>query len=271
MTAILLFLILVAGAVLALSYLKVDKLKKDINNLRIVVDNQDNYTFLVNQQFEVKESNVKTPDGQPRLLGNVLHCKNSHEKGRCGEGVKCSSCPIRFVINKSFERQDDFRDLEASMELEGGNEALSDVDVCVDGNFVCVDKIPHMVVNVKNMTTREGGVRPKVLFISENAALYDRVRMALGISFRVLNVETEHQALHRLLHAADYHFCAVMTDARFYHANSALALILSERKEQLPVYVFAKKEERVADKTVNYLNENISSEELLKLVVSTVA
>jgi hypothetical protein len=95
--------------------------------------------------------------------------------------------------------------------------------------------------------------------------------MALGISFRVLNVETEHQALHRLLHAADYHFCAVMTDARFYHANSALALILSERKEQLPVYVFAKKEERVADKTVNYLNENISSEELLKLVVSTVA
>ena len=270
MTAILIILLLVAAILLTLAYLKVNKLKREAKNLRVVVDNQSNYTFLVDQTFEVKESNVKLDANQPRILGNVLHCKNSHEKGHCGESEKCKSCPVRFVISKSFERHDDFRNLEASMMLDG-NPSVSDVDVSIDGSFVCIDEAPHMVVNVKDITTRKGGVQPKVLFLSENAALYDKVRMALGISFRVLSVDTEHQALHRLLHAADYNFCVVMTDAKFYHANNAVSIILAERRNQLPVFVFAKKDERVADQTVNYLDEDIASDELLKLVVSTVA
>jgi hypothetical protein len=264
-------LVLVACVLGVLLLIRTSKLQKDVTNLRAVVENQENYTFLVDDTFEVKESNVKMEEGQPRLLGNVLHCKHSQDTGHCGEGEVCRHCPVRFVISKSFERHDDFRNLEASMELGGGKEALSDVDVCVDGSFICINKVPHMVINVKNVTSRDGAVRPKVLFISGNAALFDKVRTALGISFRVLNADTEHQALHRLLHAADYNFCAVMTDASFYHADTVLATMLNEKKNQLPVYVFAKPKERKALKGVNYLDEDISPEELQKLVASTIS
>lgn len=269
MVLILLILLLVAVVLLALASRKMNDMKRNVKKLRVVVDNQDDYTFLVDNTFEVKESNIKLPEGQPRILGNVLHCKNSHETGHCGEGVQCKNCPVRFVISKSFERHDDFRNLEASMLLDGSGTSTSDVDVSINGNFVCIDQAPHMVVNVKDITTTEGGVHPKVLFLSENAALYDKVRMALGISFRVLSVDTEHQALHRLLHADFYNFCAVMTDAKFYNANNAVSLILAERKDKLPVFVFAKKNEREADKSIDYIDTNISSEELLRLVVST--
>lgn len=271
MTPILIIALLAVAALLALASMKMKRLKDDVDKLRVVVDNQDNYTFLIDQTFEVKESNVKLADGQPRLLGNVLHCKNSHETGHCGEGTQCKHCPVRFVISKSFERHDDFRNLEASMLLDDSDKAQSDIDVSIDGSFVCIDQTPHMVVNVKSIVTREGGVLPKVLFLSQNAALYDKVRKALGISYRVLSVDTEHQALHRLLHAKDYNFCAVMTDAPFYHQNNAVSLILSERKDKLPVFVFAKKDERVADSTVNYLDENLKPEELLKLITATAA
>ena len=270
MMIVLLILILVVGVLAVLAFLRTKKLKNDVMNLRAVVDNQENFTFLVDPTFEVKESNVKMADGQPRLLGNVLHCKNSHETGRCGEGEECRHCPVRFVIRKSFERHDDFTNLEACMELGEKGTPMSDVDVCVNGSFVCVNSNPHMVVNVKNITSYEGGTRPKVLFISKNAALYDKVRTALGISFRVLNADTEHQALHRLLHAADYHFCAVVTDAGLYHSDTAVATILAERKEQLPVFVFAKKEEHRKDESVTYLNEGVPPEELQKLIVATV-
>ena len=157
------------------------------------------------------------------------------------------------------------------MMIHGSDASVSDVDVCVDGNFTCVANEPHMVVNVRDVTTRGGGVRPKVLFLSQNAALYDKVREALGISFRVLSVDTEHQALHRLLHAADYRFCAVLTDAAFFSANNAVTMILNERQDELPVFVFANKAECEAIGTANCLDEDISAEELLKLVVSTVA
>lgn len=268
---ILVVLLIAVTALLLVVWRRQGRLKRTIDNLRVVVDNQEYYTFLVDQNFEVKESNVKIADDQPHVLGNVLHCKNSHEAGRCGESAECRNCPIRFVIRKSFERHDDFRNLEACLQLDGSDNSQSDVDVCVNGSFVCIDKVPHMVVNVKDMTTRDGSMRPKVLVISENVALYDKVREALGISFRVLSVDTEHQALHRLLHASDYNFCAVMTDAHFYHGNNAVSIILAERRSILPVFVFAKEDERVADLIVDYLDEGISAEELLKLVVSTVA
>lgn len=262
-------IVLLACAMMVVALFHAMSLKKDVKKLRVVVDNQDNYTFLVNEAFEVKESNVKLPDGQPHILGNVLHCKNSHETGFCGEGEACQYCPVRFVIKKSFERHDDFKGLEACMEIEESKDKLSDVDVSVNGSFVCIDNTPHMVVNVKDITNHDGGVRQKVLFLSKNVALYDKVRQALGISIRVLSADTEHQALHRLLHAASYRFCAVVTDVSFYHSDTAVATVMADLKDQLPVFVFAKTEERRLDATVNYIDEDIALDELQKMLVAT--
>jgi hypothetical protein len=67
------------------------------------------------------------------------------------------------------------------------------------------------------------------------------------------------------MRAANYRFCAVLTDAAVYHADTALATILAERKDQLPVFVFAGKKERKDDR-VNYLDPDIAPEELLRCV-----
>ena len=93
MIGIIVFVVIVAAAAIAVAFLKVKKLKGDVDKLRVVVDNQDNYTFLIDQTFEVKESNVKLADGQPRLLGNVLHCKNSHEKDIAAKASNASTAP----------------------------------------------------------------------------------------------------------------------------------------------------------------------------------
>lgn len=271
MTTIILSIVLFAAlAFAALMFLKTRKLQGDNRQLRAVVDNQENYTFLIDNTFEVKETNVKIADGQPRLLGNVLHCKNSQDTGHCGEGEGCRQCPVRFVINKSFERHDDFRELEACMELAGDQNQSVDIDVNVDGSFINIDSKPHMVVNVKNVTTLEGNARPKILFVSENTALYNKVREALGITYRVLNADSEHHALHRLLRAADYHFCAVMTDNRFYRTNNAVTAILTERKNKMPVFVFAKPDERPVDEGIHYVNEDFSAEQLLQEMVPVI-
>lgn len=266
MTIVALLVVLVACILLVLAFLRIAGFSKRVDNLVAVIENQENFTFLVDETFEVKESNVKMEEGKPRVLGNVLHCKHSHDTGRCGEGEVCRRCPVRFVISKSFERHDDFRKLEACMELDGDAHGhTNDVDVSVDGSFVTIDKVPHMVVNVKNITTLDGAQLPKVLFISESTALYDKVRQALGVSYRVLNADTQHQALHRLMRAANYQFCAVITDASVYHADTVLATILAERKEQLPIFVFAGKKER-KDDHVNYLDADIAPEELFQCV-----
>ena len=268
MTIILLLVVLMVGMTIGIQYVRVRRLESANAILRTVVDHQPDYTFLIDKGFEVKETNVRISGLQPRLLGNVLHCKNSHTTGLCGESEECKYCPLRFVISKTFERGDNFKNFEACMELEE-KQKVNDVDVSVDGMFVNINNEPHMVVNVKNVTVHEGGILPKVLFISNNDVLYNMVRESLGHAFRVLHVETEHQALHRLLRASDYRFCAVMTDSRFFGINNSVTEMLTEGKRKLPVIVFTKDEkEMVADESILYIKEDFNPEHLLKTVVS---
>ena len=261
-------LLVAALAVAVFLFLKTRHFKADNMQLRAVVENQENYIFLINRLFEVKETNVKAPEGQPMLLGNVLHCRNAEETGHCGEGSACKHCPVRFVLNKSFERQADFRNLEACMELTGSDRNTVDVDVSVNGAYVSIESKPHMVVNVQQVNDVEGSARPKILFVSKDASLYDRVREALGITYRVLSADSEHHALHRLLRAADYNFCAVMTDSQFYGASNAVTALLEERKSQLPLFVFVKEGEPKPETDIHYVNTDFAPKDLLKRVVA---
>ena len=214
---------------------------RENKQLRAVVDHQDDYTFLVNNEFVVEKSNFdvrrqQSPD-EPPILGNVLHCRNAHEAGRCGESEACGNCPVRFVITKSFERGDDFKGLEACMEVYDDDQKLVDMDVQLNGHYVNLGRKGHMVINVKDVTERKDSHLPKVLFVSENAPLFDKVRMALEQHFRVLCADNLHQAMHRLLMAADYHFYAIVTDEAFFSKNDAVTTILV-KNIQIPVFVF---------------------------------
>ncbi|MBQ9672634.1 MAG: hypothetical protein IJV34_07255 [Prevotella sp.] len=226
----------------------------DSDQLKAVVDNQDGYTFLVNSGFEVEKSNVplRTDAGKerPNVLGNVLRCKNVHDKAVCGETMACRSCPVRFVISKSFERGSDFSGLEASMELYDKNEHVVDVDVQVEGHYVKLNEEDHMVVNVKDVTKNPSGAGvPKVLFASENVGLFDKVRRALAPEFRVLNAEDRHQALHRMKLASDYKFRALLLDEQFYQDNQQVTDLLAENSH-IPVFVLTEQESLTAGSDV---------------------
>jgi len=239
--------------------------------LRAVVENQNNFTFLVNRQFEVQTTNLTFPnqasDAEPNVLGNVLHCKNAHHVGRCGEAEACHSCPLRFVITKSFERERDFSGVDACMEVYNRNEELVDMDVQVEGHFVKVDNEDHMVINVKDETMNRIGSLPKVLLITEDMALYDRIRTMLSNEFRVLGADNDHQAFHRLQMASDYKFQAVMTDMKFFSKNKDVIKLMAGNNH-LPLFVLTSGDVEAAKNEIHFISEQIEKTNLTKLLLS---
>lgn len=222
---------------------KYSRAMRDNRQLRAVVNHQRDYTFLVNPDFEVEETNYFVQTGEqagqdPQILGNVLHCKNSYETGRCGEGAACRHCPVRFVIRKSFERRGGFDEVEACLEVYGDDKQLQEIDVNMEGRYVNIDDQPHMVVNVQIRPWRQVGLLPKVLFASTDASLYERVQEALSANYRVLSVDGGQQVMHRLLMASDYQFRALFTDDAFFQEN-ATTLEMLTKNEKMPVLVFA--------------------------------
>ena len=266
--ALVLLTVTVVAVVTALfMYRKAASVRLSNQNLRAVVDSQTDYTFLIDSNFDVKETNCNMHGHQskrePQVLGNMLHCRNAHESGRCGSSESCKSCPVRFVISKSMERKSDFDSLEACMELNGTGGKVMDVDVRVDGRYVQLNHEDRMVVNVRNITNEVGVSSPKVLFISENAQLYDRIRRALKGQFRVLSADNLHQALHRLLLAADYNFYAVLTDDVFYSQNDTITKILV-KDNRIPVFVFTSNViETKVESNVSLLDIDVEPQELL--------
>jgi hypothetical protein len=266
----LVLLLLTMGFSIAM-WREVTKARRSTEQLRAVVDSQHDYSFLVNRGFEVQQTNFpayrQSEKEGSNVLGNVLHCKNAFEAGRCGEHANCKKCPIRFVINKSFDRGENFSNLEACMEVFGDKGKTTDIDVQVDGRIVSLEQQPHMVVNVRICDGKEQQLLPKVFLISGNVALYDRVRTALEGHARVLSADNLHQALHRLLMVASYHFLAVMIDEEFYEHNSEITKLLVEN-DGIKVIVFTSKETfSSSDEHVYYLPEDFSPEQLYLLLL----
>jgi hypothetical protein len=264
--AILLFIIL------ACIYFKLRIVSRDVKQLRVVVDHQKDYTFLVNDDFVVKETNYyashphKT-ENEPTVLGNVLHCKNAIEAGQCGEADDCRKCPLRFVIGKAFEHEKSFSGLEACMEVYDQQQKPVDMDVQVDGRYVKIDRKKHMVVNVRDVSELQKVGAPKILFISEDPALYDKVRLALSDKFRVLCADNQHQAFHRLMLASSYKFYAVITDMKFYQSNLDVAKILA-KNNQVPLFVFASSESVGDVSDVRILDKSLDNQQLLHQMLS---
>lgn len=120
---------------------------------RQVHQEKSRMAFLINKDFMVKETNIydksrRKKDGQPRILGNVLHCKTACDSGTCGTGLSCSTCPVRYVIKNSFLQRRDFTNIEATMTLYDDNHEEQNVDVKMDGKLVLVNLKPYMVVTM---------------------------------------------------------------------------------------------------------------------------
>lgn len=114
---------------------------------------QGKYSFLIDKDFRVKETNFykynkELDDGQPRVLGNVLHCQSGCDSGLCGTGISCRTCPLRIVLTNSFVQKRDFEKIMATMNVYDANRKAKQVEVCVDGHLVTMGNEPLLMVNV---------------------------------------------------------------------------------------------------------------------------
>lgn len=133
------------------------RLSKDNSLKEILLKNLSSYVFLVDEDFNVKETNYYALNmgmkrDQPDVLGNVLRCKNGCDAGLCGKGLDCNKCLIRKQVKNAFNTKTDFRDVEAVMSLYDSKNVAKEVDVNVGGKYVQIDGKPYIVVNVKDMT-----------------------------------------------------------------------------------------------------------------------
>ena len=266
---VLIFVTVVTVGLFVVMYFQGRKNVRDVQQMRAIIDHQDDYTFLLDDGFHVKQTNYYArgnvkDEGAPDLLGNVLHCKNAHKAGRCGESEECHSCPVRFVVGKAFERHEGFDGMEACMEIMGTEDQAVDVDVEVAGHYVELDKESHMVVNVRDITISKE-LKPKILFVSDRIALLDKVVRALGDDYRVLAADNLHQVMLRLMNLDTYQFSALITDDSFYNKNASVLKMLV-KDGQLPVYVFTSNDSVSDDDFARYLPMNIGMDELIQRV-----
>ena len=135
------------------------KTKSDYAEVQqIVMQQKDKYSFLVDRDLNVKETNFYDlnhcfSENQPRKLGNVLQCQTGCDSGFCGTGIACQTCPVRVVLRNSFKQKRDFSHVVATMHLYDANHEVKDVSVLVDGELVYIASEPHFIVNVKTEPT----------------------------------------------------------------------------------------------------------------------
>lgn len=217
------------------------RLRSRVDKMNTLVQNLNSYAFLINDKFEVEETNYYALNpgakkAQPNLLGNVLRCKVGCDHGACGSGMSCKNCPVRFVISKAFERRDNIHDLEVGMEVYGGDntKCVDDLDLCIGGRYINKDGNPKMVLNVKNVSENKRLLRryidqnlktemdpsvPKLLFATQNVARFNELRELMLDRCRVVYAETSEQVLNRVGKDRDFGYSVVLLDASFAHSH----------------------------------------------------
>ena len=153
-----LLLVIIVGVLIVLPIVRNRlKTRNDIDAAhRTVHEDRGRYAFLVDSQFKVKDTNFyelipELNDGQPEVLGNVLHCKTGCDSGLCGTGIACQTCPVRMILNNAFRLRRNFEGVEASMRLYDKRHEVKEVDVTVDGQLVYLGHKPHFIVSVKSV------------------------------------------------------------------------------------------------------------------------
>ena len=150
-----LLIILIGGIILVPIVRNWLKAKRDTAAAhQIVHEDKGRYAFLIDSHFRVKDTNFyelnpELNDGQPEVLGNVLHCKNGCDSGLCGTGIACQTCPVRMILKNSFHLRRNFEGVESTMKFYDKNHEEREVDVTVDGQLFYLGYKPHFIVNVK--------------------------------------------------------------------------------------------------------------------------
>lgn len=260
-------------------YKRYRKIVVDNSMLHTLMANMTTYVFLINRDLEVEKTNYYSLNNIPqrsktRILGNVLQCKTACESGQCGTGEECLSCPVRFIINKSFQRRRGFQSLEVGMQMYDEKKGVTDVDISIDGRFVKSEGEPYMVLNVKNISetkkllhryVSESGSDglPKLLLASHSLVFSVRVSQLLEKKCHVVFAETREQVLEQVGKGRSSDFSCVMMDETFEHAHH----VIEDISMEMPVILHTS--EMVTQNFGNLycINDRIVGEELAGMIM----
>lgn len=149
-----------------------------------LLQNVNAYILLVSPDFTVDKTNYYYLTGtektsRPKLVGELLRCRNGLDAGRCGAHELCATCPVRAAIQDAFDRHTGFKDLEASMTfyLLGGQDRTADYDVAVSGAILDYNGQEKILLTVQDVSFLKQ-IQRKLTEEKQRAEESDRLKSA---------------------------------------------------------------------------------------------
>lgn len=299
-----------AFIICALLFVKYKGNRREEALLRTAINNLGSYVFLIDEKFVVRETNYYAlnrleKSENPKILGNVLECKNGTDAGECGKHVNCKRCPIRNTIARAFHNRGCFENVETTMRVYDSNKQMTCIDVCATGRFVYIGNKPHMVVSVKDITEdkellhsviderkeaerivaqSEGtdgdkllrleyvvglgnhSDKPKILFDTQNVKRYNMVKALLRNECKLVYADRESDAIYTSVRNDSYGYKAIMLDETFVYTDSTTVDNIMRANPLIDLIIFTQDKNVKDENTLHYIHEDASAEEILRKV-----
>ncbi len=148
-----------------------------------ILENVHAFILLVDKDFHVLRTNyyhlTHTKEStQEKKVGDLLQCRNALSATcGCGTHELCSSCPIRNTISHAFQNEENFTNLEASLEVVVSPTESVECNAQISGSYLLLDKEERMVLTVHDVT-RLKKAEEELLQARERAENADRSKSA---------------------------------------------------------------------------------------------
>jgi hypothetical protein len=140
---------------------ELDKESVELDNTNrisdIILSNIHAFILFIDSDFFVLKTNYYTLTEtlgvmSRKKVGDLLKCRNAlSASGGCGTSGLCPRCPVRLAIQKAFDTQSSFTDLEASLEVMDGNQSYP-LQAEISGKYISMNNKDYMVLTVHDVT-----------------------------------------------------------------------------------------------------------------------
>lgn len=160
-------------------------IQRKLDRATLILQNINAYFLLIDKEFIVCDTNYYSLNRLPapeagviKRVGDLLHCRNAVAAGECGKHEQCKICCVRAAIGKAFRMKENFKKLNAFMNLLNEDEnRVIPCDVSVSGNYLDIGGEDHMVLTVYDVTELKN-VQRLLNIERENSISADRLKSA---------------------------------------------------------------------------------------------
>lgn len=138
--------------------IQIIKLKESKQLCSTILENVNAYILLIGNDFIVEQTNyyklTQTEQSEiPKRVGELLNCTNAIDSGECGTHEACTECPVRNAITQAFQNKQNFKNLEAPMQLytSDKNDYIY-CEVSVSGTYLHIDNKEKILLTIHDIT-----------------------------------------------------------------------------------------------------------------------